>query len=397
MKKVWILALVFLLAVPATASMVAASGHQHQNEHPAYFGHFKYSNGVVKGNFVSFKVDSRSGVIENYTVGNTTIFEKISYEENTMGHVRVLGARFFYYGITTPFGRNNTHKKGTMWRVIMVHDNPAGVLHIVTHGQDVLKYKLAQGINATISNSTIILSGKVSAYLFPSNAQPSLQNNTIYIKTSSNATTSAIFIEPANLNIPRKMKNMEVKGLQKHKFGGDMYIGPNGTDFVNYTYGMHAKLAMEKKNHIQVQVSAQGVNGGRIILINVNRTMLNYNSSMRLVVKFDGKEISKTSVDNVLNGSAQAMYAVSYNNDTVSIAVYVPHFSEHLIDVESEVSSSGANSGGSANNGGNTNSGNSYENTKSSGGIPSTMLWGTVAAIIVIVAVVAVARKSKSR
>ena len=399
MKKVWILALAFILAVPAAATMVSASGHQ--NGHPAYFGQFEYSNGVVKGNFVSFKVEPKSGVIENYTVGNTTIFEKISYEKNTMGHIKVSGARFFYYGIASPFGWNSTHKRGYMWRVVMAHDNPVGVLHIVTHGQDVLKYKLAQGINATISNSTITLSGKVSAYLFVFHALPSMQNDTIYIKTKDNATTSVIFIEPSDMKVPKKIKSMEIRSLQKHKLGGEMYIGPKGTDFVNYTYGMHAKISMEKKNHIQIQVSAQGVNGGRIMVLNVNRTMLNYNSSMHLIVKFDGKEINETSVDNLLNGSNQPMYAMSYNNDTMSIAIYVPHFSEHVIDVESEASSSGANSGGTSN-GGSTNSGNSNENTKStgsSGGIPSTMLWGIVAAIIVIVivAIVAVAVRAKSR
>ncbi|ADD08393.1 hypothetical protein [Candidatus Aciduliprofundum boonei] len=397
MKRVWILLLAILLAVPATASIASASGHQHG--HSGYLGYFEYSNGEVKGKFVNFQVNSKSGVIENYTVGNTTIFEKISYENNTIGHIRVSGARFFYYGVASPFGWNNTHKMGYMWRVIMVHDNPVGVLHIVTHGQDVIKYHLAQGINATLSNSTVVLSGKVSAYLFISNALPTIQNNTIYIKTRNNATASVIFIDEVNLNIPKKIKNMEIKSLQKHKLGGEMYIGPKGTDFVNYTYGMNAKLTMKEKNHLQIQVSAQGVKGGRIMLINVNRTMLNYNSSMRLIVKFDGKEINKTSMNNLINcSSSQAMYAVYNNNDTVSIAIYIPHFSEHVIDVESEASSSGTSSGGSSASGGTSNAESSNENTKSSEGMPSPMLWGIVAAIIVIIIVagVAVAKKSKS-
>lgn len=395
MKRMWILVLAILLAIPATATVVSAGGHQ--NVHPVYFGHFEYSNGVAKGKFVSFKIDAKSGVIENYTVGNITIFEKITYENSTMGHVKISGARLFYYGVATPFGWNSTHKNGYMWRVIMAHDNPVGVLHIVTHGQDILRYKLADGVNATLSNNTIILSGKASAYLFTSSSLLSLKNNTIYIKTKDNGTTSVIFIEPANGNIPKKMKNMEIKGLQEQKLGGEMYIEPNGTDFVNYTYGMHANLLMEKRNHIQIHVSADGVNGGRIIVVNVNRTMLNYNSSMHLVVKFDGKEINETSVESILNGSVQAIYAISYNNDTLSIAIYLPHFSEHVIDVESEASTSGVNGGGNVNNGGNSNSGSSNENSNTPAGISTAMLWGIVAAIIVIVIVAAVGvKKSKS-
>jgi len=394
MKRVWILALAILLALPAMAGIVAASGHQ--NGHSAYFGQFEYSNGAVKGKFVSFQVDPKSGVIENYTVDNTTIFEKISYKNTTMGRVKVSGARFFYYGIASPFGWNNTHKRGYMWRVVMVHDTPVGVLHIVTHGQDVLRYKLADGINATISNNTITLSGKVSAYLFVSHALPSMQNDTIYIKTEGNRTASAVFVEPANVNVPEKIKNMEIRSLQKHKLGGEMYIGPKGTDFVNYTYGVNAKVLMKERNHIQVQVSAQGINGGRIMVLNVNRTMLNYNSSTRLMVKFDGKAINETSVDALLNGSTQPMYAVSYNNDTVSLAVYIPHFSEHVIDIQSEVNSTGSNGGGTSNGG--TTNGNTNENSESSGIMSGATLWGIVAAIIVIVIVVivAVAARAKS-
>ncbi len=383
MKWKWIWVVSMMLLLLATPGMVVSTHNVHTG---VYVGDFEYSNGNVKGKFVSFQINPRTGEIKNYTVNNVTFFEEIKYQNLTMGKLMVHGAMLFYRGIySAQLGVNHTHKNhtnntwGYMWRAVMSHDNPSGVLHIVTHGRDVIEYKLSSGINATLSNSSVSLEfNGTYAYMFFSNGKVKLYNGTIYIKTGDkNSTSSVIFIEPSHIAKSRSMKKFEMRALQKYRLGGEMYIAPNATDFVNYTYGLNAKLGIKERNHIRIQIDARGVEAGKIIVVSIDKSVMNLSSNKTIIVKLDGKNINRTSMENLLNESSQAGYVVSYTNDTVDIAIYVPHFSEHFLDVESEASFGN----------GNQNEGNTNENSEL-GGLTSAMLWGIVITVIVVIAVI---------
>ncbi len=327
-----------LLIVPAVATMAAAEEHHMSDmEHKICIGGFQYVNGTVSGEYVNFEIDSKSGEIWDYTVNNTTVFTHISYEKETIGKIWIRGATFMYAG--TSFGMDNWDRKNmslnTNWRFIHAHDNPVGVLHIVEHGSDVITYELGEGINATLVNSTIILSGAVDARLLISNGVANINASKITIKTVENGTTSVIFVEPASWHMPKKIKDVLMKEIQKGRMGAEMYIGQNRTDFINYSYEMHAKIMHRERNHIRLQISSDTPEG-KVMVMHAEKSMLQYDSHHRIIVKLDGKNISEASADDVMNGGNEAKYAVIDNGDSVSIMVYIPHFSEHTLDVESE-------------------------------------------------------------
>ena len=338
MKRIWIIALAMLLMVPAVATMAAADEHQmDEMEHKICISGFQYINGTVTGEYVNFEIDAKSGEIWNYTVNGTTVFKHITYEMETMGRTWIGGATFMYVG--TSFGMDNWDRKNmsfnTDWRFIHAHDNPVGVLHIVEHGNDMITYELGDGINATLVNSTIVLSGAVDARLLISNGAANINGSKITVKTVENGTTSVIFVEPARWHMPKRIKDVLMKEIQKGKVGAEMYIGQNRTDFINYSYEMHAKIMHREKNHIRLQISSE-TSEGKVMVIHAEKSMLQYDSHHKIVVKLDGKNISEASVDAVMEGNNEAKYAVIDNGNSVSIMIYIPHFSEHTLDVESE-------------------------------------------------------------
>ncbi len=162
MKKVWILAIMMMLAVPSVAVLASASpmiGDMSDDKENHYIGSFNYNNGVASGYFVDFTINPVTGEIKNYTVSNTTVFTSVSYVNETQGRVTTMGAILSYYGVGSTFSWNVSHgvpvDMNYMWRYIHVHDNPAGILQIVVYGQDTITYTLADGITASIENKTV--------------------------------------------------------------------------------------------------------------------------------------------------------------------------------------------------------------------------------------------------
>ncbi|WP_052309851.1 hypothetical protein [Aciduliprofundum sp. MAR08-339] len=403
MKRMWILIIAALMVVPAMAGVAAAAGHSgsgadhnghnggsadmyRQRMHHGLIGEFQYNNGMVVGKYVNFTVNPRTGEISDYSVNNVTVFTSIDYKNGGMGKIRVSGAKFFYLGAWEHLNWSEKNLNGG-WRLIQALDTPVGILHILTHGSDVITYTLAPGINATLENSTVVLSGKVSAYIFVSNGNVSVGENRITVTTGSymdshgrrHSTTSVLFMEPRNLNIPGEMKKMLMREFERGKIGGEMYINAHSAEFVNYTSGLEAKLAMRERNHIRIDISAEGVNGSRVIMINIENGTLNLTAHHKLVVKFDGKVINETTPQELFNGGYEAKYSVVEDNGTMTLLLYVPHFSEHTLDVESEPVSEEVST-----------------NATTPQGVSNPMLWIGVGIVIIAIIVVA-AWRVKSR
>ncbi len=338
MKKVWILVIAALVAIPALASASPMDTHKD-----TYLGSFVDNNGNVTGTYVSFTMDEETGEIWNYMVNNVTVFSSVTYENETIGKTSIMGPVFLYSGamVSTDFPNdfgdmNFGPGMDIGWRFIHIHDNPTGVMHIVTYGEDEITYTLADGVTATLNNSTVELSGAVDAYLLVSNGVVSIDGNQVTVKTGvNNDTTSIAFVEPSEWKVPKEIRNKIMAGIRDGKVGGEMYVGVNGTDFVNYSYQMRAQIEVKEQNHLRIQVSSED-SEGKVMIINAEKSMLQYDENHKIVVKFDGKEIKETSVDDVMAGGTEAKYAVVDNGDDVSVMVYIPHFSEHTIDVESQ-------------------------------------------------------------
>ena len=159
-----------------------------------------------------------------------------------------------------------------------------------------------------------------------------------------------------------------------------MYIGEHGHDFVNYTNGLQMKILEKERNSLHLSVSAEG-HQGKLIMLTLEKSILEYGKNRTVKVMLDSKEIKMEQYNHVLNESQNAAYAVLNNTNAITILIYVPHFSEHTLDIESVPVSSN----------------NENTTTTSSGSILFNNTILIIAVIIIIVIVVGIALAIKSR
>ncbi len=351
MKKVWILAIMMMLAIPSVAVLASASpmtGDMTEDKENHYIGSFNYNNGVASGYFVDFTINPVTGEIKNYTVSNTTVFTSVSYVNETQGRVTTMGAILSYYGVGSTFSWNVSHgvpvDMNFMWRYIHAHDNPAGILQIVVYGQDTITYTLADGITASVENKTVYLSGAINGLLLISNGVATVNGNTITVKVGelgyeygnySVHAGSVVFVRTTEWRVPQQIRNKIMEGIEEGKVAGELCVCNGTHDFVNYSYQFQVQVKVQERNRLQLQVSSENPEG-KVMVINANKEDLQYDAQHKIIVKFDGQMAKETTVDDVMAGGTEAKYAVVDNGDYVSVLVYIPHFSTHTIDIESQ-------------------------------------------------------------
>ena len=345
MKGKLIMGFAVAMLLVAMPSMVYGGGMSAHGDMGVMFGGFNYSSGYANGTFVDFKIDPATGEVSNYEVNSTVVFKSVEYENSTTGKITVKGPVIWYYGVGTKINWSN-HNPGfeSMWRFIHIHDNPAAVFHIVVYGEDTITYTLGDGITADkVGNHTIELSGAMNgALIYTGKAR--IENGKIMITLGDrnyefgNYTYrggSVIFIRTHAWKFSERVRNKIMAAIAEGKMGGEIRISGSGEDFVNYTYGFHAKVEMHEKNRIRLRVDSDN-HEGKVMMITVNREDLQYDENHRIVVKLDGKELKYTSDSEVLAGGNEGKYTVINGTSEVTVLVYIPHFSEHEVDVSSE-------------------------------------------------------------
>lgn len=391
MKRIIAILAILLMIISLVGYATMASAESHGAKERMKLGGFEYSNGHAQGLFVSFNINPTTGEVKNYTLRNITVFSEINYQTQTMGRVLVHGSMLMYtgYGIHTEIGKHHgNHSNATMhfvWRMLIAHDNPTGVLHILARGNDTLTFTLAPNITIINTNTTnycteISLGGNITGKLLISQGNVSINGTRILIQTGEVKSSNIIFLVPAKWYIPGKIVSAVMQEIEKGKMGGQMYISDEGQDFVNYTSGLQMNVLEKERNRIQISVSAEG-HEGKFIMLTIDKNILEYGKNRTVKVMLDSMEIKMEQYSQIFNESQNAAYAVINDTHAVTILIYVPHFSEHALDVQSVPVS-----------------GNSESSTPSSTGSAfssETIL--IIGAIIIIVVIVSVAVAIKSR
>lgn len=348
-----------LLLISSFAIIGDAGAQREKNE---YLGQMNYAEGNVTGRFVRFHIDEK-GEIENYTIGNMTIFDEISYENDTVGRVRVSGAVLTYKGFSLNFH----------WRFLCVHDNPAAVLHIITYGGDVIKYELNDEIHVEMKGNIVYLNSSENIFagrLIVSNGEISINEGKILVKTGENCTTSVMFINFAQFLAPKHIAPEIIHGIEKGRIGANIYISTHGMDFVNYSHEIRAKLKTMERNRVRLEIRSE-VHEGKVIMIVINKSAMEFEKYYRLNVTLDGTPVPEGDYQEVMNSTTEAKYALMEENGNLYLLLYIPHFSTHIIEIESEQMSGGENGG-------------------FTGSLSSSTIWIIVLAIIVIGIIVAI-------
>jgi hypothetical protein len=105
----------------------------------------------------------------------------------------------------------------------------------------------------------------------------------------------------------------------------------------HYQLGMELELDEATKKRIRVRVRAE-FKEGKLIVLNVGHNVLNFGELGECNAYFDGKKMQQGTLGEVLNeNGTQAKYTAAFGNGGAQFLVYIPHFSEHTIEIESLV------------------------------------------------------------
>jgi hypothetical protein len=118
---------------------------------------------------------------------------------------------------------------------------------------------------------------------------------------------------------------------------GKMYIYS-----YEYQNGMKVEVKTQNKNQLEIKVSGE-FKEGKVLVMNIEGSAFQLKHSNELKVKFDGKEIKEASVDEVMDGVGyNAQYTTAIGEDGGQFMFYIPHFSEHMITIETAAESGAA-------------------------------------------------------
>ncbi len=103
----------------------------------------------------------------------------------------------------------------------------------------------------------------------------------------------------------------------------------------HYQYGMELELDEATSKRIKVRVRAE-FQKGKLIVMNVGHNVLNFGEPGECNVYFDGNKIQQGTLGEVLNeNGTQAKYIAAFGDGGAQFLVYIPHFSVHIIEIES--------------------------------------------------------------
>jgi hypothetical protein len=98
---------------------------------------------------------------------------------------------------------------------------------------------------------------------------------------------------------------------------------------------MEIELLEVTKNMVRVRVRAE-FSEGKVVALNIEENVLRFGNSENVRVRFDGEWIQRGSVEQVMAAEGeQARYVETVEEGGSQFLVYIPHFSEHIIEIES--------------------------------------------------------------
>lgn len=166
------------------------------------------------------------------------------------------------------------------------------------------------------------------------NVSVNSMNNTIIFKT--NKTGFVNFVSPPGLsNGVNKMKPMQY-ALERGKLGLQMAFEKVNSTINNFTIAynasVHALVKSVSSNGIVINVNSSETSG-TVIAVYVTNNVIN---ASRLIVKFDGSAAVQVSASALVNetSTTTAYYNVTADGNGSMVLIYVPHFSDHTIQIE---------------------------------------------------------------
>ncbi|HJH31901.1 MAG TPA: hypothetical protein C5S50_06935 [Methanosarcinaceae archaeon] len=309
---------------------------------------FMKEGGTSYGHYVTYTFNE-SGEIKDFTLSGDAIFDSVIVSDFDYSYESLQGAVVHYIGTSSMF---------------LLHDNPTATMQVKAVNNKIVTFNLAEGVEAEmmddIANDTVfikITKGNFEGYLITcrdflagnpdmSGLDVDITGSTITVELVGNSQVMfrATPMEPQNLQTQYQysqhmsyMHQMINQGIAIGRVGTELTIRDRGntTCLLNYTpVNLRVKEAI--RNHVVLGVESEWEEG-QVITINLDNETIDLTRPEHIRLRYDGIALERAAnIDELFEGGNRPLCYLLQENDTVSMAVYIPEFSEHeiIIDVE---------------------------------------------------------------
>lgn len=310
------------------------------------FGPIDYDNGTVTGFFINFDFNESTGTINNYSVRygmeRLKVFDYIEISKFTVENVKVVGSIFM--------ASDDTHR-------IIAHNNPTALLHIKTNGSAEISIAIPGDfeIKQINSNNTCldtiyrITKDDFIGAIGISNGTASLEERgeRTYLNISGNDTHLFFRMRPyfqgIGLSMHAQLMNAVIEGRICAEIRVMTHNGDAIYDAQIYDYRYTFRIVSAAQNRVTLQVASEQHEGRLFLFVLDNETI---NVANQIQVKLDSHDVAKAnSVSEILNATGASNSDARYYGFEIDglqyLLVYVPHFSEHTIEISNIATSSG--------------------------------------------------------
>lgn len=319
--------------------------------------YFMRQGRFVYGNYTTFSFDTNTGEISNFAVSGDQIFDSIAVSDFSFKEEQVAGAAASYYG-------ENSR--------ILLHDNPMGTMQVMAFANKTVVFNLSEGVEANVNtelsnelgNAIIVNITKdnfegslivFKNYLAIATGEEPLEGLDAQVsggKVTVTLVNNSVVVFRANPMDPALMQTGYNYGshvaymnqvldreIARGMVGAEIALraGGNNSSIVNYT-PMGLQIKERDRDRIVLGVESN-ISQGRVITVTVDNETINLTNPDRLRLRIDGNAIERAAnIDELFAGGTRPLCYLVQENETATMAVYVPQFSEHeiVIDLEPE-------------------------------------------------------------
>lgn len=247
------------------------------------------------------------------TMHNNIEMESNIFINNGTLHL-ILNKNESFYNISFP-GVSNSYKN------YMMSFSDQNIGNNLSAMINMLNFNIIKGENAICINDK-----NLNITIFLNNLNYTYNSNEINI--SSNGMLS--FIVNANNTYNKAINN----GVSKGKISSEMIINYNNTTentIMYYNSSVSMNINKINKTNIIINISSND-KSGTLILFYLSKNIINSNN---FYIKFDNNYSEYTTMKNIMNATSTNVSYYTYLNDNsyTYILLYIPHFSNHTIDI----------------------------------------------------------------
>ncbi|KAA8923506.1 hypothetical protein [Thermoplasma sp.] len=349
-----------IVAIVSNSAMNNMFDH-FEHEINGYRFSYDSSTGLVNGRFLNFTFYSSNQTISNYfdKLSNMTIFKNITAKATGNQNFQ------FYTGMYV----GNIFYDSSAYYSLMVHDNPAlqstfmlinGTIHFNVSKNMTITQKnftfndrfdysgefdnLSMDMQQSVygGGSFVFLSAPHFYGMMTFAGARNVMVNGTEITANTNGTMVVSFVSPPGLSNGVKHFAPMAYALEHGKLGLQVAIEKVNSTLNNMTLDLNTSISAVIKS-----ASSSGVvininsseSSGTVIAVYVASNVMN---ASKLVVKFDGSAAVQVSASALVNetSTTTAYYNVTADGNGSLVMIYIPHFSDHTIEIEPYVATS---------------------------------------------------------